>query len=102
MPVYVFSCPECGRFELSLPMARATGAASCPRCVREARRVFTPPSLTRLAKPLRRALETEEASAHEPRVVTQKSGRPLPQQQHHAPTPPWAEHRASSSGRKGK
>jgi putative FmdB family regulatory protein len=101
MPVYVFSCPECGTFELSLPMARAAGAASCPGCAREARRVFTPPSLTRLAKPLRRVLETEEASAHEPRVVTQKSGRPMPQRTH-APTPPWALHRTSSSGRKGK
>jgi putative FmdB family regulatory protein len=100
MPVYVFSCPECGRFELSLPMASAAGAASCPRCVREARRVFTPPSLTRLAKPVRRALETEEASANEPRVVTQKRGRTMPQ--HHAPTPPWTLHRTSSSGRKGK
>jgi putative FmdB family regulatory protein len=101
MPVYVFNCPECGRFELSLPMARAAGTASCPRCVREARRVFTPPSLTRLAKPLRRALETEEASAHEPRVVTQRSGRPMPQR-HRTPTPPWALPRTSSSGPKEK
>jgi len=98
MPVYVFSCPECGQFELSLPMARASGAAGCPMCVREARRVFTPPSLTRLATPVRRALETEEASAHEPRVVTQKRGRPIPQR--HAPTPPWALHHTSSSCRR--
>jgi putative FmdB family regulatory protein len=102
MPVYVFSCPECGRFELSLPMARAAGAASCPGCAREARRVFTPPGLTRPGSPLRRALETEEASAHEPRVVTKKRGRPLPQPQHHTPTPPWALPRTSSSGPKGK
>jgi putative FmdB family regulatory protein len=90
MPVYVFSCRECGPFELSRPMAETGKAAHCPNCLREARRVFTPPSLTRPASPVRRALETEEASAHEPRVVTQKAGRPLPR--HRAPAPPWVLH----------
>lgn len=98
MPVYVFSCPECGQFELSLPMARASGVAACPTCAREARRVFTPPGLTRLASPLRRALDNEEQSAHEPRVVTQKRGRPMQPQHQHAPAPPWARHHTSSSG----
>jgi hypothetical protein len=51
--------------------------------------VFTPPRLTRLATPVRRALETEEASAHEPRVVTEKRGRPL---RHREPVPPWVLH----------
>jgi hypothetical protein len=52
--------------------------------------VFTPPRLTRLATPVRRALETEEASAHEPRVVTGKRGRPL--RQRREPVPPWVMH----------
>jgi putative FmdB family regulatory protein len=78
MPMYVFTCRECGPFELTRPMAQAGGAAYCPACHREARRVFTPPGLARLATPMRRALETEEASAHEPQVVTRKTGRPLP------------------------
>jgi hypothetical protein len=52
--------------------------------------VFTPPRLTRLATPVRRALETEEASAHEPRVVAEKRGRPL--RQHRQPVPPWVLH----------
>jgi putative FmdB family regulatory protein len=90
MPVYVFTCEECGPFELSRPMAETGRAADCPSCLREARRVFTPPSLTRLARPVRQALETEEASAHEPRVVTQKLGRPLPQ--HRSPAPPRVLH----------
>jgi putative FmdB family regulatory protein len=90
MPVYVFSCHDCGPFELSRPMAETGTAAHCPVCLREARRVFTPPGLTRLATPVRRALETEEASAHEPRVVTQKLGRPLPQRR--SRKPPWAAH----------
>ena len=90
MPVYVFTCGECGPFELSRPMADAGRGAHCPVCLREARRVFTPPGLTRLATGLRRALETEEASACEPRVTTRKSGRPLPRQG--PPAPPWAGH----------
>lgn len=77
MPGYVFACPECGPFELARPMAEADRRAYCPACQRQARRVFTPPRLPRLAAPVRRALETEEASAHEPRVVTGKRGRPL-------------------------
>jgi len=87
MPVYVFSCRDCGPFELSRPMAQAGKAAHCPACHREARRVFTPPGLARLVKPLRTALDREEKSAHEPEVVSVKAGRPLPHA--HAPAPPW-------------
>jgi putative FmdB family regulatory protein len=90
MPVYVFSCQQCGSFELTRPMAETGRAAYCPSCRRAARRVFTPPGLTRLARPMRQALETEEASAHEPRVVTQKRGRPLRRRE--SPTPPWVLH----------
>ena len=90
MPRYVFSCRDCGSFELTRPMADTGRAAHCPSCLREARRIFTPPRLVRLATGVRRALETEEASAHEPRVVTQKHGRPLPQRR--VPAPPWVRH----------
>jgi putative FmdB family regulatory protein len=87
MPVYVFACPACGRFELNRPMARAGDGADCPGCRRQARRVFTPPSLPALTGPVRRALAAEEASAHEPRVVDQKPGRPMPHRG--SPAPPW-------------
>jgi putative FmdB family regulatory protein len=90
MPVYVFACRECGSFEVARPMAESGSQACCPTCQREARRVFTPPRLSRLAAPLRRALETEEASADEPRVVTEKRGRPLGQRRQ--PVPPWVLH----------
>ena len=90
MPLYVFTCPECGSFEVARPMAEASGRTCCPTCQGEARRVFTPPRLSRLATPVRRALETEEASAHEPRVVTGKRGRPL--RQRREPVPPWVMH----------
>ena len=90
MPVYVFSCHGCGSFELSRPMADVGAPAYCPTCLSEARRVFTPPGLRRLATQMRRVLEKEETSACEPRVVTQKRGRPLPQ--HRSRTPPWVLH----------
>jgi putative FmdB family regulatory protein len=90
MPMYVFDCQECGSFELARPMAEASTRALCPSCQREARRVFTPPRLARIAAPMRRALETEEASAHEPRVVTEKRGLPMRRPQD--PVPPWVLH----------
>jgi len=90
MPKYVFDCTECGSFELARPMAESGNQAFCPVCQRAARRVFTPPRLTRLAAPLRGVLESEEASADQPRVVTEKSGRPLGQ--HRDPAPPWVLH----------
>ncbi len=90
MPVYAFSCDKCGPFDVSRPMASAGEAARCPACHQQARRVFTPPGLRRLATPVRRALESEEASSAEPRVVTQKKGRRMPA--HQSPLPPWVAH----------
>jgi hypothetical protein len=68
-------------------MVRAADEAQCPGCRHEARRVFTPPSLPALASGVRRALEAEEASAHEPRVVAEERGRAMPRPV--VPAPPW-------------
>jgi hypothetical protein len=68
-------------------MAEAAEPASCPTCGAQARRLFTPPGLSLLARPARRALEVEEKSAHEPEVVTEKRGRP--RMHRHATAPPW-------------
>lgn len=87
MAVYAFSCADCGPFDIVRPMGQADSAACCPGCGGDARRVFTPPGVARVEKSVRRALEIEEKSAHEPAVVSQKQGRPLPHT--HAPTPPW-------------
>ncbi len=87
MAVYAFDCGACGPFEVVRPMADAARAASCLSCGADARRVFTPPGLARLAAPVRRAFDHEEKSAHEPDVVTEKRGRPLPHG--HTPAPPW-------------
>jgi putative FmdB family regulatory protein len=88
VPVYAFTCTACGPFDLTRPMVEAGSPARCPSCGGSARRVFSPPSLALLARPARRALDMEEKSAHEPEVVSEKRGRPLPHR--HAPSPPWA------------
>jgi putative FmdB family regulatory protein len=87
MPVYAFTCGGCGAFELLRPVADAATPARCPTCGSRARRVFTAPGQSLLARPLRRALDAEERSAHEPAVVTEKRGRPRPHR--HGPSPPW-------------
>lgn len=87
MPVYAFMCVDCGPFDLMRAVGQASALAHCPACGGEARRVFTPPGLALLTRPVRRTLEMEEKSAHEPALVVEKRGRPLPHR--HAPTPPW-------------
>jgi len=87
MPVYAFRCEACGAFDVVRPMVEASAPAQCPDCGDGARRVYSPPGLALVAKPLRRALETEEKSAHEPDLVTQKRGRSMPHA--HEPSPPW-------------
>ena len=87
MPVYAFTCADCGPFDLMRPMTQAGAPVHCPSCGGETRRVFTPPGIAHLTPPVARALDIEQKSAHEPDVVTEKSGRPLAHR--HAPAPPW-------------
>ena len=88
MPLYAFSCAACGAFDLWREAGAAGYPAVCPTCGHEARRRFTPPGLARTPARLRRAREAEERSGHEPAVVSQPSGRPLPGHAHGA-HPPW-------------
>jgi putative FmdB family regulatory protein len=87
VPIYAFTCGLCGAFEVTRGMAQAAAPVSCPSCGGEARRVFTPPALALLSKPVRSLLDLEQKSAHEPAVVSEKTGRPRPHT--HEPTPPW-------------
>jgi putative FmdB family regulatory protein len=87
MPIYAFTCAQCGPFDVARGVAEAAAPASCPLCSAMARRVFTPPGLAHLAKPVRGLLDLEERSAHAPDVVAEKRGRPLPHR--HEPTPSW-------------
>jgi putative FmdB family regulatory protein len=87
VPIYAFTCAECGPFEIVRGVTDAGAPAACACCGATARRVFTPPNLALLARPMRGALDREERSAHEPDVVTHKTGHPMPHR--HAPAPSW-------------
>jgi putative FmdB family regulatory protein len=87
MPIYAFDCASCGPFDVVRRVADAAAPVACPECGDQARRVYTPPGLALMPRPLLRAREREEKSAHEPDVVRAKAGRPLPHR--HAPAPPW-------------
>jgi putative FmdB family regulatory protein len=87
VPVYAFTCEACGSFDVTRSSGEAAAPAACPRCGADARRIFTPPGLALLAKPVRGLLDREEKSAHEPDVVARKTGRPLPHR--HEPSAPW-------------
>lgn len=69
MARYQYHCPNCGAFEVTRPIGRASHDEACATCGRASRRVFTAPMLTRTPAGLTRALRTSEASAHAPRVV---------------------------------
>jgi putative FmdB family regulatory protein len=88
VPVYAFTCADCGPFDLVRPMVESGAPGRCPGCGSDARRVFSPPGIALLERRVRTALDIQEKSAHEPEVVSQKRGRPMPHR--HAPSPPWA------------
>ena len=83
MPIYAFTCEALRARSTSRAEWRRRRAGRLPGLRSDARRVFTPPGLALLAKPLRGALDREEKSAHEPDVVAGKTGRPMPHR--HAP-----------------
>jgi putative FmdB family regulatory protein len=91
MPIYAFDCRMCGPFDVVRGMVDASLPAACPSCGEESRRVYTPPGLALMPGPLRRARDHEEKSAHEPDVVAERRGRPMPHRHAHGhgPAMPW-------------
>lgn len=84
MPTYEFRCPRCGSFESRRSMQETTSVARCPMCDTAARRVYTVPATPQVAPGLRRMLDAEDASRHEPAVVHSVPGRAGPSRR----TPP--------------
>jgi putative FmdB family regulatory protein len=89
LPVYAFRCEACGPFDVWRPMSEVDQPANCPACGRIGRRVLTPPGLVRTPAGKRKALNLEEKSAHEPAVVLEPTGRPVPFARHGHRNPPW-------------
>ncbi|WP_093260549.1 FmdB family zinc ribbon protein [Thermostaphylospora chromogena] len=73
MAIYEYRCPQCGRFEVFLPMGTAPASHRCSACGRPARRVQSAPNLSRTPPALAAALTAEERSREAPEVVTRTS-----------------------------
>jgi putative FmdB family regulatory protein len=69
MPTYEFHCPTCGPFEFRRSMQETTSIARCPTCEASSTRVYTVPATPQVSPGLRRMLEAQDASRHEPHVV---------------------------------
>jgi putative FmdB family regulatory protein len=67
MPTYEYACPDCGGFDAFRSMAERNEPATCPECTTLSPRVFvTAPRLACVGSNTRRAIETNERSAHAP------------------------------------
>jgi putative FmdB family regulatory protein len=84
MATYEYLCPHCGLFDVHLPMGTAPPSRGCSRCERGARRVFSPPSFSRVHPALSTALDREERSRDEPEVVSRVPGGRRPRSPHPA------------------
>ncbi|WP_067831230.1 FmdB family zinc ribbon protein [Actinomadura kijaniata] len=69
MVAYEYRCRPCGPFTVRHPMGQAPADAPCPHCGGTAPRAFTVPAVPRTSRALARALDAQEAGAHEPHVV---------------------------------
>lgn len=68
MPVYEYTCRQCGDFSALRPLAQRHDPLACRSCGRQALRVIaTPPSLSAMSTGSRRAHAVNERSAHEPK-----------------------------------
>lgn len=87
MATYEYVCPECGYFDVHLPMGTAPPARSCSTCGCDARRVFSSPNFSWVPPALSTALDREEQSRDAPEVVP---GVPRRRRRPQAPHPALA------------
>ena len=84
MAIYEYLCPACGPFDVRLPIGTAPLSRGCSTCERGARRVFSPPNISRTHPALSAALDRDEQSREAPAVVSSVPGRRRPQPPHPA------------------
>ena len=69
MPLYDYYCADCGhQFNLLRPMAECGEPAGCPQCENMAQRFIVAPRLSTMRADVRLAHQTNERSAHAPRM----------------------------------
>ncbi|GLX01601.1 zinc ribbon domain-containing protein [Microtetraspora sp. NBRC 16547] len=74
MAIYEYLCPDCGPFDVSLPMGTAPETGACSACEGPARRRFSGPNLRRVHPALAAGLAGEERSREAPEVVRAPRG----------------------------
>ncbi len=70
MPLYEYSCDDCGPFETWRGMQSASAPCSCPTCGAASERALAMPGFNLMNGSLRKALSRSEKSSAEPRVVS--------------------------------
>ena len=72
MPVYEYLCDDCGPFTDMRPMAECDDPQDCPNCESESPRVIlTAPAFFCMPSDKRKAIATNERSAHAPQTVAE-------------------------------
>ena len=72
MPVYDYLCNECGPFTDMRPMAECDDPMDCPQCSAESpRAILTAPNFFCMPSDRRKAIATNERSAHAPKTLDQ-------------------------------
>ncbi|MEL6793291.1 MAG: zinc ribbon domain-containing protein [Pseudomonadota bacterium] len=70
MPNYDYVCATCGPFTAFAPMSAYKDPATCPTCgASSARAILSAPTLASMDGGRRRAHETNERAAHEPKTT---------------------------------
>jgi putative FmdB family regulatory protein len=87
MPLYEYSCPACGTFEASHPMAEAARPQACPACARLAGRILSAGHVG----DGRSGGRGRRRTAREPRLVrrAERPDVPAPTRTHAHATRPW-------------
>lgn len=73
MPLYDYSCYDCGAFRDWQPISASTKPAACPSCGEKASRGIAAPFIANMNPHNRIAHQRNEKSADEPRVVRKKT-----------------------------
>lgn len=90
MPIYDFTCGDCGPFDLRRSFAEAGEPVTCPSCGEEAKRVYSMPNTRRMPAGLSNAMHRAEKSAHEPEVVSRPAGAAASHGHRHGHARPWS------------
>ncbi|WP_188830143.1 FmdB family zinc ribbon protein [Nocardia camponoti] len=75
MPLYRFSCVDCGGFDQSFSMSTVPAAVECPACEAPSRRGFAVAGLLNTGSQAARLIEATTRTASEPAVVGAPIGR---------------------------